>query len=86
MGWPLRKTADLWNGLYLGPEEIAELLQTVRQHQTSDVAFLLHAIDLAPLNESASGARILVLGRNRRRSDNATREEVFCGADHRQAA
>gem|GEM_PF-5623414 len=42
--------------------------------------------DLPPLNESASGARILVLGRHRRRSDNATREEVFCGADYRQAA
>ncbi len=41
--WP-KEAADLWNGLYLSPEEIASLLQTVRQRQASDFSYLLHAI------------------------------------------
>jgi hypothetical protein len=45
-------------------------------------AEIVRRTDVPPLNESTSGARILMLGRNRRRSDNATREEVFCGADY----
>ena len=42
--------------------------------------------DVPPLNESASGARILAYGRNRTRANDATREEDFSGADHRDAA
>jgi hypothetical protein len=50
------------------------------------VPLVRKAFDLPPLNESASGARILASGRNRRRANDATREEDFGGADHREAA
>jgi integrase len=38
------KILDLWECLYLTPEEIASLLGTVRSNANEDFAFLLHAI------------------------------------------
>jgi site-specific recombinase XerD len=39
-----REQHEIWDSLYLKPEEISGLLQTVRQNATRDVAYLLHAI------------------------------------------
>jgi integrase len=43
-GLSQEETLDLWECLYLSPEEIATLLTTVRSNAHEDLSFMLHAI------------------------------------------